>query len=149
MFKAVQQAWNGLPGIAKGGIGIAAGVTTFVIVKRKIKKAEEAKRLKEAKKLFEESLRKVNVTDSKGNVVTVNINTATAATKVYDAIHNNDIFGWTEDETAIVDTLKAIPKPYIPDVENNYMKLYKLNMRQEVIAALDNDEWAKVDYLFN
>ena len=149
MFKAVRQTWNGLPPIAQGVIGTGLLVGAGLVTAKQVRNYNERQRLKKAQKVFDESNKLITVTDGGGNQVTVTINTAVTATKIHDAIYNNDTFGWTEDETAIVNALKVVPKVYIPDVENKYMTLYGKNLQQDVIAALDADEWDKVEHLFN
>lgn len=143
------RTWDNIPGWGQFAIIGGTLVVGGIAVKKGLNRFSERKRLKEQEKLFKQSQVPVSITDGKGQVVTVTLNTATAATKIYDAIYNNDAFGWTEDETTIVNTLKAIPKAYIPDVVVNYKTLYKKNLQEDVVKALDQDEWQKVDHLFN
>ncbi len=149
LFQPVKEAWSGLPGIGKAGVGLVVGGGAFLIARKQIRNAQERALVKKQKKLFEQSQRKISVEDKDGNSVAVTINTATIAVKLHDLLYNNDPFGWTEDETAIVNTIRVIPKPYIPDIESRYQTLYKKNLRADIISALDEDEWQKVEHLFN
>lgn len=144
----IVEAWDGLPGWGKAAVGIGTVIVGGSIARKQIKKAQERKRLRDMKKVFEDGKKNTIAVDQQGNITQVTINTATAAATIYDAIYNNDPMGWTEDETRIVNTLQKIPKGFIKDVEADYNKLYKKNLREDVIKALDTDEWEKVQHLF-
>jgi len=128
---------------------IATGVVGGgILVGKQVKRYREKKKIKDFEKIFQQSKVPILITDETGKQVAIRVNTATAAVTIYDAIHNNDWFGVTEDERTIVDTLRAIPKAYIPQLIQNYADLYTKNLMEEVKKALGAGEWKQVDYLF-
>lgn len=89
------------------------------------------------------------VTTPTGTTVNATVNLATKAGEIYDALYNNDPFGWTEDETRAVNTVKTVPPSLIPQLETTYAQLYTKDLRADLIAFLDSDEYDKISYLFN
>lgn len=89
------------------------------------------------------------VTTPGGQTVTATVNLASKAGEIYDAFYNYDPLGWTEDETRAVNVVKTVPKELIPQLEQQYATLYSKDLRADLIAYLDSDEWEKISYLFN
>lgn len=138
--------WNALPPLARTGIRFAEGFLIYKAGQKVYDNYQTRKRIRD----YQQQGVQYTVIGPGGQAATQSVNLASSAQVIYDSIYNNDPMGWTEDETRIVDELKTIPKAFIPDLELTYTKLYPgHDLRAEVTAALDSDEWDKVSYLFN
>lgn len=139
----ISRGWNSLPDAGKVVVVGVAAFGTYKFARKQYASYQVRQRLK----LYQGS--NVNYTQiGPAGPVTSTINLSAKAATIYDAIHNNDPLGWTEDETRIVDTLKSVPKFYIPQLMQTYQQLYSKDLQAEVVAALDSDEWEKISYLF-
>ena len=137
--------WNALPPIARTGIRVAEGVALYMIGKKVYTNIATRQRLKQ----YQQAGINYTVIGPGGQTAAATVNLASVAQAVYDSITNNDPFGWTEDETRIVNEIKTVPKAFIPELERTYTQLYPgRDLRAEVVQALDSDEWAKISYLF-
>ena len=113
------------------------------------KKWKEQRDLKKRLELYAAAQTGYQVTTPGGQTVTATINLATKAGEIYDSFYNNDFFNWTEDETRAVNTVQTVPLQLIPQLELQYSQLYSKDLRADLIAYLDSDEYAKISYLFN
>lgn len=141
---SIQKVWNDVPGIAKVVIFGAGAFIAFKIGK----KIYDQYQLKQRLKLYQSQNVQYNVNTGSGSGVTQSINLATIAGVVFDSFYNNDPFGWSEDETRALNAVKSVPKAYIPQLEQTYLQLYQKDLRADLLAFLDSDEWEKISYLF-
>ena len=140
----ISRGWNSLPDAGKV---VVVGVAAFGTYKF-ARKQYESYQVRQRLKLYQGS--NVNYTQiGPAGPVTSTINLSAKAATIHDAIHNNDPFGWTEDETRAVNTVKTVPPSLIPQLETTYAQLYSKDLRADLIAFLDSDEYEKISYLFN
>lgn len=131
-------------------VKIAAGGLLAFGAFRVIKKGAEKREARRKLTVYQKSLTSYPVTDPiSGQTAQITVDLSTSATKIYDAFYNNDPFGWTEDETAAINELKKIPKPFIPRLSKTYFDLFKKDLKGDFIKFLDTDEFDKIEYLFN
>jgi len=142
---SIQKAWNDVPGIAKIVIYGAGAFLVYRIGKR----FYDQYQLKQRLKLYQQQNVQFNVNAGSGTGVTQSINLATISGVIFDSFYNNDPFGWTEDETRVVNEIKTVPKIYIPQLEQTYLQLYQKDLRADLLAFLDSDEWGQISYLFS
>ena len=126
------------------GVGLAGFIGYKVF-----KKIQERIELKRKLNLYGQAQTAYTVVTPQGQTVNATVNLATKAGEIYDALWNNDPFGWTEDETRAVDVVKTVPAALIPQLEQTYAQLYSKDLRADLISALDSDEYDKISYLFN
>lgn len=126
------------------GVGLAGFIGYKVF-----KKVKERIELRRKLNLYAGAQSAYTVVTPQGTTVNATVNLATKAGEIYDALYNNDPFGWTEDETRAVNTVKTVPPALIPQLEQTYAQLYSKDLRADLIAFLDSDEYDKISYLFN
>ena len=126
------------------GVGLAGFIGYKVF-----KKIRERIELRQKLNLYGQAQTAYTVVTPQGQTVNATVNLATKAGEIYDALWNNDPFGWTEDETRAVDVVKTVPAALIPQLEQTYAQLYSKDLRADLISALDSDEYDKISYLFN
>jgi hypothetical protein len=141
----IKQFWNDTPAVVKIAV---YGVGAFVAY-RIGKKFYDQYQLKQRLKQYQQQQIQYNVNTGTGPGVVQTVNLASVAGEVYDAFYNNDPFGWSEDETRAVNSVKTVPKPYIPQLEQTYNQLYQKDLRADLLSFLDSDEWSQISYLFN
>lgn len=137
----ISNTWKSLPGYGKLIIIAVMIVALYFVAWNPLKKFINKQKVKARLHEFEKN--SIQLPDGGS------INPGNLAAEVYDAIWNNDWFGWTEDETRIVDALNKIPKQYISFVEDAYASLYEKVMREDVINALSAEEWNSLKSLFD
>ncbi len=131
----VASTWKSLPPWAKGLVAIAILVALYFALWKPLKRFIEKERAKARSKKYE----------SNGS----GFNPAIVAAQIYDAVYNNDWFGFSEDEERIKEVLLSIPSGHINDVAQAYQELYNKVLQEDVVAALGDDEWNAVKQLFN
>jgi len=147
----IVKTWDQIPPWGKFAFIGVAGFLVFRGVQKATEKIATRKRLK----LYQASNVPVTITTGGGpgqgpaQGVVQNLDLSTIASEIYDSFHNNDPFGWTEDETRAVNSIGAVPRAYMPQLSDIYFKLYAKSLKEDFINALDSDEWAKVKYLFS
>ena len=141
----IQKIWSDTPTIAKLAIYGVGAFMVYSVSKRLISKYQAKQKLL----YYQTQTMPYQSTLPDGTTATQTINLASVAGEVHDSFYNNDWFGWTEDETRAVNAIKPVPKQFIPALEQTYLQLYNKDLRADLIAYLDSDEWQKISYLFN
>lgn len=116
------------------GIGIGLAIFGGLKLKKEIDRAKMKKEIRDFKK---------------GNVGSININEVVKQLGQdfgfeYAAI---DPRHWTENDTAIIETLNEVGKKIMPQVEQAYLKKYSRNLQADCQKYL-GDDYKKVSYLF-
>lgn len=149
----VVEAWDGLPPLAKGGVflgGCFVGWRGYKAFKDNREKKAVDKVIKQRAEENTISVITTNTKDGKTGVVQ-HINLGEVATRLYNALHTG-MFGWAEDEDAIMRELERVPRPYIPQLEQIWNSIPQYSesgtLQTQVYKALSSSQWQEVKYLF-
>lgn len=117
---------------------VIIAIIVILIVAKKVKSNLDAIK---ARKSYEGSL----VDMGNGS-----FNARMVAETVYNAMHNDCIFGMCEEDGKVVEALLPIPKQFIKQVTAEYYKVdnSKLVMPLDLQKLMDAENWNKIKYLF-
>jgi hypothetical protein len=114
---------------------VLCGLTAYIIYKKIQKKSQVTTAVKAV---------------TTGNIKTLGINIPSIAQQIgidsgfaYPVL---DPRHWTENDTALKESILKVPKPLIPTLITAYYNLYKRNLQQDMQSVLD--DYNSISYLF-
>jgi len=123
---------------------IAAGVGTGIVIfggiwlYNKVKRGStNIKTKKSATGYSKNTVGNINITET-ARQLGLDLGYAYAS---YDPRH------WTENDDAILETMKAVPKDLMPKLVIEYFKLYKRNLQQDLQEKLDDYDQIRDKFL--
>jgi hypothetical protein len=141
---SIRKLWDDSPALVKLALIGGAGYLAYRFGRSIYDEIQIRKRLK----LYQQSGINFNVNTGSGTGVTTSINLSSIAMEIYDALGLGSWYQVWEDEDRVINAVKQVPKVYIPDLERTYLQLYQRDLRQDLVAYLDGDEWNQISYLF-
>lgn len=79
--------------------------------------------------------------------VTQQLNLSAIAQQIYTACWDY-AYGTMEDEAGMINAIKQVPKPLIPQLAQVYNQLFQKDLQHDFVTYLSTDQYNQISYLF-